>query len=165
MNMRIMHVDLPAIRKNAIIGLVVFLIGALGGFVTNGRALADTVIVGTYDGGPRSEPFGGYPSGEYEQIYSSTAFSGPMTITSVGFATAPGNPSDSGPETFSLALSTTSASVASPSSTYSDNYGPDLTTVFSGTLSLNPKSDGSFDFVIPTSPFTYDPSKGTSCST
>jgi hypothetical protein len=97
--------------------------------------------------------------GEYQQIYTNSAFSGPVTITSVGFATV--TVDITGSVGFMLNLSTTPlASLASPSTNYAANRGADFTQVFSGSKSITPLGNGTFDFVVATTPFVYDPSKG-----
>jgi PEP-CTERM motif-containing protein len=100
--------------------------------------------------------------GEYQQVYAASAFPGPMTIGSVSFASDPnaGNPSTPVSVTFSLSLSTTSAAPNAMSTNYAANRGADFTTVFSGPFTYTPISNGSFDFVVPTAPFNYNPGLG-----
>jgi hypothetical protein len=122
------------------------------------------VIIGTNDGNPNIFPYGA-PSGnnnayhgEYQQIYTSTVFSGPISISSIAFATAVGSVSIT--ENFTLSLSTTSSTIAAPSSSYAANKGSDFTQVFSGSRTFATLGNGTFDFVIPITPFVYDPAKG-----
>jgi hypothetical protein len=111
-------------------------------------------------------PFGAIPgfvtyTGEYQQIYTNTAFSGPVMIDSIAFATSSDSESLSGTVGFTLSLSTTPfANLASPSTNYASNRGADFTQVFSGSETITSVGNGTFDFVISTTPFLYDPSKG-----
>jgi hypothetical protein len=98
-------------------------------------------------------------SGEYQQIYTNSAFPGPVEIDSLSFATAI-HTSTTETINFALSLSTTTASTAAPPADYAANKGADFTTVFSGTLTFTPLGNGSFDLVIPTAPFVYDPTRG-----
>ena len=86
-------------------------------------------------GCPNSNIGFGAPLLEYQQVYTNTAFSGPVTITSILFYNTqqqPGvNPITSGTDT--LSLSTTSKAVSAFSSTVSSNIGADQTVIFSGT--------------------------------
>ena len=124
------------------------------------------IVVGTNDGVPNVFPYGS-PSGqsnaykgEYQQAYTSSAFSGPVTISAIGFATT-GSAGLSVTDTFTLGLSTTSASLSNLSTTYASNIGPDSKTVFSGTQTITSLSNGTFDFLVTlATPFIYDPSKG-----
>jgi PEP-CTERM motif len=109
-------------------------------------------------------PFGCGPScgptylGEYQQIYSSTAFSGPITINQIAFETV-GSPPHSITDVFTLSLGTTFASPGSPGTTYVGNRRPDFTTVFSGAVTVPATGSGAFDFIVNlTTPFTYAPS-------
>jgi hypothetical protein len=108
-------------------------------------------------------PFGCGPScgptylGEYQQIYSSTAFGGPITINQIAFETAPLAP-HAITDVFTLSLGTTFASPAGPGPTYVGNRRPDFTTVFSGAVTVPATGSGTFDFIVNlTTPFTYNP--------
>lgn len=123
-------------------------------------ASADYIVGGT--GNDNTFPFGTteFYSGEYQQIYAGSAFSGPISISEISFQSIKLlNP---GVETltFTVGLSTTDASLASPSLDYAANKGADFTTVFNGSITFTGRNDGTFDLVIPTSAFTFDPSKG-----
>ena len=96
---------------------------------------------------------------DYQQVYASSAFSGPMTITSVDFYR---NTSGGGSGlviggSYSVYLSTTSAAVNGLNGTnLTLNRGPDWTkvgTVVGGT-DTNPM------LTIATSPFNYNPANG-----
>jgi len=97
---------------------------------------------------------------EYQQVYASTDFSGPITITDIRFYhlnySADAGTLNSG--TFTFSLSTTSAPVNGLSSTLANNLGLDNTQVFSGTLPGTVAFGSFFDVFV--SPFTYDPANG-----
>jgi hypothetical protein len=141
------------------VAAAVFLMFALS---VSAPARAAEIVIGGTDQS-NCFPFGACPYvGEYQQIYSATSFTGPVTITEIAFAldavlfTAPRSLTD----TFTLSLSTTSASPTTASTSYAANKGADFVQVFSGTISalLQP---GSFDFIVPlTTPFTFNPAGG-----
>jgi hypothetical protein len=156
----------------------------LCGLAAPGVAQADAASQSVTAGGtgdinafPFSAPSGGNYTynGEYQQLYSSADFSGPIAISSISFestqdvlyypdgtyAATFGSP---GPQTydFTISLSTTDASLDALSTNYADNEGSGFTTVFNGTLTENLTDSGNvFDLVIPTSaPFEYNPANG-----
>lgn len=95
--------------------------------------------------------------GEYQEEYTSTAFSGPVSITGIAFkSSATGTITDN----LVLSLSTTTAPLTGMSTTYAANKGADNTTVFSGTQAITGLNNGTFDTFFATSPFNYDPSQG-----
>lgn len=115
-------------------------------------------------------PFGstggpGYsdPGSTFQQIYSAGAFSGPITITGVSFASANGEGGSGG--TFvgavTISLGTSAQTAANVSDTYADNQGSDLTNVYTGivteSLTESDVFDLSFNF---SAPFTYNPANG-----
>jgi hypothetical protein len=106
-------------------------------------------------------PFGSSYSGEYQQVYTASAFSGPITVTGLGFFNTQTNSSvtamPSG--TWTISLSTTSADWNSLSTNPASNIGANNTQVFSGNLA-QPWSFGNTLAISLTTPFTYDPSKG-----
>lgn len=121
-----------------------------------------TVIVGSVDGGG-CFPFGCNGSGisvgesiHYQQIYSSTAFAGPINIGSLtfynSFSQYVGN--RIGGE-YIFHLSTATVSVGAMSATLADNIGADNTLFFSGSLGT-----GSLAFTVVGTPFYYDPALG-----
>ena len=118
------------------------------------------MTVGTNDGSPNVFPYGSpnFYSGEYQQVYTASAFSGTVSISSIGFATSSGGVPNT--VTFSVGLSTTSATVASMSTNYAANKGHGFTTVFTGSKTFSGGGGGAFDFVIPISAFTYNSTKG-----
>ncbi len=96
--------------------------------------------------------------GEYQQIYLSTAFSGPVFIHQIAFESAAlGTLVD----TFTLGLGTTSATPSDPGTTYAGNKRQDFTQVFSGTVVTTLMGGSAFDLVINLDdPFLYDPGAG-----
>lgn len=97
---------------------------------------------------------------DYQQVYASTNFSTPITITDLEFFdTVELPPAGTEPQagSYVLSLSTTQAAVDGLSTDLSNNLGPDNTIVYSGGVPT--LSDGVLTFVLST-PFTYDPSKG-----
>lgn len=106
-------------------------------------------------------PFGCSYTGEYQQVYTKSQFSGPIKITNLEFfntkfdfgATA----MNSG--NWAISLSTTSRDWNSLSTTFSSNIGGDNTLVFSGNLS-QPWTFGNTLVINLSTPFTYDPSLG-----
>lgn len=140
------------------LGCLVLGLSTLGAF-----ANAD-VIIGTrnFD---NDFPFGNSTfapySGEYQQLYSSTAFPGPITITQIQFASAAIFSAGTENLDFNMSLETTSASPSAPGG-YADNIagGTGLTQVFSGSLAYDALVNGTFDLSVPITPFAYDPSDG-----
>src|SRR5215510_2645548 len=122
---------------------------------------AGTITIGTA-GGLNAFPFsaGDYAAGgEYQEIYSSTAFPGPAFLTSIAFVSGTFG-QDTAHYDLTLGLSNTTASVAAPSTNFTANKGPNFKTVFSGALTANLLSNGTFDLIFPISLFLYDPSQG-----
>jgi len=110
-----------------------------------------------------TSPYRGY----YFQVYSSAFFTGPVTITSVGFASMPGTSGTYG-DTFTLSEGVTASN---PNNLYvGTDYIADInelnaslsstTVVFTGTITAPLSGSGSPDFIIPVTPFTYNPSLG-----
>src|ERR1700730_15885844 len=117
---------------------------------------ADLVVAGG-TGNVNGFPFGnnGFSySGEYQQIYSSTIFGGPVAITQIAFATVN---QQIYTDNLALSLSTTSKTVNGMSTTYSDNIGPDQATKFSGIKVINAAGTKSCDLIFTFStPFNFD---------
>ena len=129
--------------------------------------VADTIIVGSpvdiADG--NRYPFGcnsgSFCSGQYQQVYTNSLFSGPMVITGLEFyntqfdngATAMGTGA------FTISLSTTEADWNTLSTVPTDNIGPDSTQVFNGTLA-QPWAFGDTLSIAFSTPFTYTPGTG-----
>ncbi len=140
---------------------LVFLTVVLAAF---GRLAAATPITIGSTTGPNFFPFGFINGeseylGEYQQVYLSSVFTGPVQIDQVAFESAPGFTGTLS-NTFTLSLGTTSASPSAPGS-YGANKGSDFTSVFTGTVSETLTGGVSFDLIVNlSSPFLYDPSKG-----
>jgi hypothetical protein len=118
------------------------------------------VIVGAPGNSANAFPFVVYNGGvtsEYQQAYAAADFSGPITITGLSFFAAPqtgGTVTIQGTYTISLAYSANP--VGSLSSTFANNIGANLTTIFSGQ-----STQSGVNITFPAStPFTYDPSMG-----
>jgi hypothetical protein len=136
-------------------------------------ANADTVIIGSNSNGSRY-PFGMDPTsasaafpdfvagGVYQQVYAASAFSGPITITQIAFASS--GTFSSGPGTaiynFNIGLSTSGAAPGVLSTNFAANRGADFVQVFSGPLNVGITDNDQFDLVINIVPFTYDPAAG-----
>lgn len=136
----------------------------LAGFLLLGiPAFATTIIVGNPPDPNTGNcfPFGCAYSGEYQQVYTHSLFTAPITITNLefyntafdNFATA----MNSG--NWVISLSTTSADWNTLSGNFAANIGPNNTQVFSGDLS-QPWAFGDTLHINLTTPFTYDPSQG-----
>jgi len=130
------------------------------------QSVASFITVGTNDGGsnvfPYGSPQGGSNAvyqGDYQQLYSSSAFSGPVVINNIGFAsTTPGGIQES--ETLTISLSTTSYGLNDLTANYNTNLGADNTQVYSGTKLFTGVENGSFDLSFATNSFTYNPANG-----
>jgi len=129
-----------------------------------GVANADTTV-GTYNTG-NCYPFLCNDSGSnvgqsmfYEQVYSSSAFSGTVSINSLtfNFASAFGGSSLFLNGSYLIELSTTSAPVGGLSSNLLANIGGDNQTFFSGNLG---GMDSNPSITISGTPFTYNPLNG-----
>lgn len=141
---------------------VLAMVGALA--LSSATAFAGE-IVGTADGG-NCFPFtcsgdSGQTLGEYQQVYSSSSFSGPVDISSLTFyqvyAAQFGGNMAVVPGTYTISLSITSAAVNGLSTNLASNVGSDSATFFSGTLG-GPIMNGMV--TITGTPFMYDPSMG-----
>jgi len=134
-------------------------IGVAGANVTVGLP-ADATTGNSY-------PFGSAYTGEYQQVYNSSQFSGPITITNIEFfntqfdwATITSTSiTNMNSGNWAISLSTTSADWNTLSNTYSANIGVDNTLVFNGNLS-QPWTFGKTLTINLTAPFTYNPSIG-----
>jgi hypothetical protein len=109
-------------------------------------------------------PFGCAYLGEYQQVYTSSQFSGPLQITGLQFfnteAEDPTNNAtvmNSG--NWTISLSTTSADWNTLSGTFASNVGTDNTQVFNGSL-VQPWSFGDTLNIPLSTPFNYTPSQG-----
>jgi hypothetical protein len=100
--------------------------------------------------------------GTYQQVYSGSAFSGPVTITQIAFSSKSQLTSGPGTATynFNLSLSTTAAGPGALSTNLAANRGANFTQVFAGTRTATITANDQFDLVIDITPFTYDPANG-----
>jgi hypothetical protein len=121
--------------------------------------------------GPAPFRFYGTGGSRVQQFYDGGLFgSSAQTISALAFRTAPGAvPSIAFGNSVSISdvtirLSTTAAGGEGPnqaSSSFADNIGADVTTVFQGALTLTTLSPGSFDYLVTfATPFTFDPLAG-----
>lgn len=124
----------------------------------------DTTTVGVSDPNEGNcipylcNPSGHIAAVDYQQVYASSAFSGPLTITSVAFydnINFSGNTLVIG-GSYSVYLSTTSAQVDNLSTNLMLNRGPDWTKV--GTVTAGTNTDPMI--TITTSAFNYNPANG-----
>jgi len=132
------------------------------GFLITTCALADTIVGQPADSGSGNcFPFGCPYNAEYQQVYTSSAFSGPITITGLEFFNTQANEGSTSLPTgnYTIDLSTTSADWNSLSSNFSSNVGPDNTQVFSGSISQAWTFGDTLDIAFST-PFTYNPANG-----
>lgn len=121
-------------------------------------AEAATVVVGTINSNNEA-PFFEY-SGEYQQVYLASKFSGPVTINDIAFASSTSDIPKLDTLNLTISLSTTAATLSTLSSNFATNEGPDETQVYSGVFTFMLTANNTFDLVFPTSAFVYDPSKG-----
>lgn len=106
-------------------------------------------------------PFGcgGPASAKYQQVYNTTGFSGPISITAVQFeldtqrGTGPVNLGN-----YTLSVSTTSAMVDGLSTIFASNIGGDNTQVFNGNLASS--FNGTLLTLNFSTPSTYNPTGG-----
>lgn len=106
-------------------------------------------------------PFGCSYSGEYQQVYTASAFSGPITITELEFFNTSYNSGATSMNSgnWTIALSTTSKDWNTLSSIFATNVGLDNTVVFSGNL-FQPWAFGNTLYIDLSTPFTYTPGSG-----
>jgi len=160
---------LRSVRKA---GLVVAIL-ALGAVQAWANVIVPSALTNVEGNTNNGFPFNlanfGLTSQRYQQVYSSSEFSGLFLITDIEF-----RPDAGGGAAFSstlpsiqIDLSTTTAAVDGLSSTFSANVGSNDTIVFSGPLSLSSSFTGpaggpkNFDIVIVLqTPFLYDPALG-----
>lgn len=123
-------------------------------------AFAATLTVGAGSNG-NAFPFGVNelfgPSTNYQQVYASNQFAGPMAITALQFRKSHGGNSLAR-GTWALSLSTTDAAVDGLSIVFADNLGSNNTQVFSGELA--PNFDGTLLTFNFSQAFNYNPGQG-----
>jgi hypothetical protein len=115
------------------------------------------------DPGAASSAFPDFAAGGvYQQVYAGSAFSGPITITQIAFASKGQLTSGPGTATynFNIALSTTAAGPNGLSTNLAANRGADFVQVFSGPLAATITANDQFDLIINIVPFTYNPANG-----
>ncbi|QYE37303.1 PEPxxWA-CTERM sorting domain-containing protein (plasmid) [Polymorphobacter sp. PAMC 29334] len=99
-----------------------------------------------------------------QQVYSSSFFSGPQSLTSLAFRSTPSflNGADYANVIINLSTTTHGDELGTPLSTvFADNIGSDVTNIYSGPLSFAAPTDQGFDYVINfTKPFRYNPAAG-----
>jgi hypothetical protein len=125
-------------------------------------AFSNVLVGGPADAGTGNcFPFGCSYSGEYQQDYTASAFSGPVTITGLKFFNTAynNNATSMNSGLWTISLSTTSAGPNSLSGTFASNIGSNNTLVFSGNLS-QPWSFGDALNIAFATPFNFDPSAG-----
>jgi PEP-CTERM motif len=120
-------------------------------------AAANTVTIGAGNEANAFPFYGEVYSGEYQQVYLSSLFSGPVDITGITFFCAtspvsgcPGGTTINGGLT--IDLSTTSAGISTLSLNYAANLGSNNSLFFSGTVTNVLSFTGG--------PFLYNPSQG-----
>lgn len=106
-------------------------------------------------------PFGCSYSGEYQQVYTASAFSGPITINALEFfnTTYDWGATSMNSGTWTISLSTTSRDWNTLSGIFASNVGSDNTVVFSGNLAQPWTFKNTLRIDLST-PFTYDPAAG-----
>jgi len=126
------------------------------------------VIVGPPPAGTGNcDPFGCpvfFGLGTYQQVYASTAFSAPLTFSTITFSdTVTHNNGSKAQGTYTLSFSYTSKAVGMLDLTnYQNNIGPGSQTFFSGPLpNIIPiPNSSSRELVISGTPFNYNPASG-----
>jgi hypothetical protein len=138
------------------------LLAMIAGLSCSAPAFADIVIGSPAD--PNTGncfPFSCAYNGEYQQVYTSSAFSGQLTITDLSFYNTAFNSLATSMNSgkWTISLSTTSADWNTLSGTSANNIGGDNMTVFSGNLS-QPWAFGDTLNILLSTAFTYDPTDG-----
>ena len=139
------------------------MVGVLLVFAAFTPAVAGTLIVGTPSNSGNSFPFGGNydgaTNGQYQQVYTHSLFTGPITITGLEFYNmyySQGGATGMNTGTFTISLSTTGADWNTLSGAPLSNIGGDNTQVFSGSLA-QPWAFGDTLSIAFSTPFTYTP--------
>ena len=101
------------------------------------------------------------PNGQYQQVYTHSLFTGPITITGLEFYSTQQDRGGTAMNTgaFTISLSTTAADWNTLSSAALSNIGGDNTQVFSGSLAQPWAFPDTLSIVFST-PFTYTPGAG-----
>jgi hypothetical protein len=156
------HQHLPGRPAAFLLGVFLLLV-----LIPSTPLLASTIVFGNPNPGIGDcFPFGcNYDqwaaNNEYQQVYSNTLFSGPITITGLEFYNTQANGGATGMNTgtFTIDLSTTSANWNTLSTTPASNLGGDNTQVFSGSLAQSWAFGDTLSIVFST-PFSYTPGVG-----
>lgn len=125
-------------------------------------AMADIIIGNPPDPGVGNcFPFGCAYNAEYQQVYTSSNFNGPITIGGLEFYNTQYNSSSTQlpTGTFTISLSTTQADVNSITGNFAGNLGSDNTQVFSGSINQAWEFGNTLHISL-SQAFTYDPAKG-----
>jgi hypothetical protein len=125
---------------------------------------ASPITIGNPGSGePNTFPFGGTYSAdgatEYQQVYEGSLFGGAVAIDSISFYAAQSSGTNAN-GTYTLSLSTTTATVNGLSTTFASNVGADSATFFSGTLPAYPSTLGAEMTFVLSTPFNFNPSSG-----
>lgn len=128
---------------------------ALAGLLAAFSADASVLIIGEPANGGNCFPFGCGSGSVYQQVYASSNFAGPITISDIEFFLDDGNSLNSG--TFTLSLSTTSKAVDDlDTSNFANNLGAD--NALFGVYALAGAAPATLQFFG--TPFTYNPANG-----
>ncbi|HMC58074.1 MAG TPA: PEP-CTERM sorting domain-containing protein [Candidatus Solibacter sp.] len=126
-------------------------------------AVAGTIVVGTPADNAAGNcfPFGCSYGGDYQQVYTNSLFSGPISVTGLEFFNTQVNVNATAMNTgtFTISLSTTPADWNTLSATQADNIGGDNTQVFSGSLA-QPWAFGDTLSIAFSTSFAYTPGPG-----
>jgi hypothetical protein len=106
-------------------------------------------------------PWGCAYNAEYQQVYASSDFSAPITITNLEFYNTQFNSGSTQlpTGTWTISLSTTSFNVSTITGNFAANKGGDNTTVFTGNINQAWAFSDTLAITLST-PFTYDPLNG-----
>jgi hypothetical protein len=132
------------------------------GFTVAMPAMADVTIGNPPDPATGNcFPFGCAYNAEYQQVYASSDFSGPITITNLEFYDTQSNTHATQLPTgnWTISLSTTSVTPSTIGATFASNLGGDNTLVFSGNIN-QPFAFGDTLQIVLSTPFAYNPADG-----
>jgi len=126
-------------------------------------ATAGVVVIGNPPdaGTGNCYPFGCTYSGEYQQVYTASAFTGPITISGLEFFNTQYNSGATSTPTgnYAISLSTTSADWNTLSPTFASNIGGDNTEVFNASIEQSWAFGDTLTITFST-PFSYNPGNG-----
>jgi hypothetical protein len=123
--------------------------------------LADEIIIGGPPNQGNSFPFGFSYNAEYQQIYDSSNFKGPILINDLEFFNTNFNSGSTSLPTgnWKIQLSTTSVGVNDVTGDFPANEGLNVTSVYDGNITQAWKFGNTLHLTLEKS-FLYDPSKG-----